>query len=171
MDQAAYDALSPRERDCLRLIGRGYRGSEVAAELKISKSTVATHLAHARTKLDGMSTRTAGRAIVVFEGHPFHPSPSSPIPEVSASLHLTATETAAAGPMVLREPTGQPGWPPPTDRDLTAYSKGRAVDLSSLQRVGWIIAIATGLAILGVAAFPLAESAHRTVASVLPAHH
>lgn len=45
------DQLSPRERDVLRLIARGYTYKEVAAELYLSVKTVETHVSAVLRKL------------------------------------------------------------------------------------------------------------------------
>ena len=45
------DRLSPRERDVLRLIARGYSYKEVAKELFISVKTVETHVSSVLRKL------------------------------------------------------------------------------------------------------------------------
>ena len=45
------DQLSPRERDALRLIARGYTYKEVAAELFLSVKTVETHVSAVLRKL------------------------------------------------------------------------------------------------------------------------
>jgi len=45
------DRLSPREREVMRLIARGYAYKEVAKELFISVKTVETHVSHVLRKL------------------------------------------------------------------------------------------------------------------------
>jgi len=49
--------LTPREREVLRLVARGYTNQEIATELTLSLSTVKTHLEHIIAKL-GVSDRT-----------------------------------------------------------------------------------------------------------------
>jgi len=50
------DQLTPRERDVLRLIARGYTYKEIAKELYISTKTVETHVSSVLRKLQ-LSTR------------------------------------------------------------------------------------------------------------------
>ena len=51
------DALTPREREVLALIGRGYANKRIALELGIAEKTVKTHVGHVLAKL-GVSDRT-----------------------------------------------------------------------------------------------------------------
>ena len=45
------DALTPRERDVLQLIARGYRYKEIAARLHLSVKTVEAHVSSVLRKL------------------------------------------------------------------------------------------------------------------------
>ena len=47
--------LSPREREILTLLARGYSSDEVAGELFLSPETVRTHLRNSMTKLSAHS--------------------------------------------------------------------------------------------------------------------
>jgi DNA-binding NarL/FixJ family response regulator len=49
--------LTPREREVLELIGRGFANKRIALELGISEKTVKTHVGHVLAKL-GVSDRT-----------------------------------------------------------------------------------------------------------------
>jgi NarL family two-component system response regulator LiaR len=51
------DDLTPREREVLALIGRGYPNKRIAAELGIAEKTVKTHVSHVLAKL-GVADRT-----------------------------------------------------------------------------------------------------------------
>jgi DNA-binding NarL/FixJ family response regulator len=50
-DLRALDALTPRERDVLRLMARGLTNSEIADHLVVGQATVKTHVGHVLTKL------------------------------------------------------------------------------------------------------------------------
>jgi DNA-binding NarL/FixJ family response regulator len=65
-DRALLDQLTERERDVLRLVGRGATNAEVSAALHVSEATVKTHLGHILTKLD---LRDRPAAIVFAHNH------------------------------------------------------------------------------------------------------
>ena len=58
--------LTPRERDVLRLIGRGGSNTEIAESLFVSEATVKSHIGHIFTKLD---LRDRAAAIVFAFDH------------------------------------------------------------------------------------------------------
>jgi DNA-binding NarL/FixJ family response regulator len=60
-------ALSPRERETLRLVARGHSNKEVAGALEISVKTVESHRANAMVKL-GLPNRAALVRFAVDEG-------------------------------------------------------------------------------------------------------
>jgi non-specific serine/threonine protein kinase len=63
----AADALSPREREVLRLVARGQTDAEIAAALFLSKRTISTHLTNVFGKL-GLTNRTEAAAWAVRHG-------------------------------------------------------------------------------------------------------
>jgi two-component system, NarL family, response regulator LiaR len=54
---APRETLTPREREVLALIGRGYANKRIALELGIAEKTVKTHVGHVLAKL-GVTDRT-----------------------------------------------------------------------------------------------------------------
>lgn len=168
MDQAAYDALSPRERECLRLIGQHLQVKEAAARLGISPKTVETHLASARLKLGHSATRPVARALVGFEAQCSSPRSPSPIPASAPDRHPYVTSNAAE-PLasVVREPPQRP-WPLPPDDEPSAEPERRINDLGALQRLGLIILIPIMIALLVMLAWGVANSMHETVRAVYP---
>lgn len=65
---AAFDKLTPREREILRLIAAHLQSKEIARALGLSPKTVEMHVLSARRRLSGMSRRDAALAFVAWEG-------------------------------------------------------------------------------------------------------
>jgi two-component system, NarL family, response regulator LiaR len=61
------ERLTPREREVLRLIGRGLPNKRIATELGISERTVKSHVGHVLAKL-GVSDRTQAAVVAVRAG-------------------------------------------------------------------------------------------------------
>jgi NarL family two-component system response regulator LiaR len=66
-DEEPLDRLTPREREVLELIGRGFANKLIARELGVSEKTVKTHVGHVLAKL-GVSDRTQAAVIAVRAG-------------------------------------------------------------------------------------------------------
>lgn len=63
-------ALTPKERECLRLVARQRSSKEIARELGISKASVDTYCNRARAKLGVSSRRAAAQLVVSLEAAP-----------------------------------------------------------------------------------------------------
>jgi NarL family two-component system response regulator LiaR len=61
------DQLTPRERDVLELIGRGFSNKRIAHELGLSEKTVKNHVGHVLAKL-GVDDRTQAAVVAVRAG-------------------------------------------------------------------------------------------------------
>lgn len=61
------DRLTPREREVLVLIGRGFPNKRIAAELGLAEKTVKTHVGHVLAKL-GVTDRTQAAVAAVRAG-------------------------------------------------------------------------------------------------------
>jgi two-component system, NarL family, response regulator LiaR len=61
------DRLTPREREVLQLIGRGFPNKQIARELDVSERTVKTHVGHVLAKL-GVVDRTQAAVFAVRAG-------------------------------------------------------------------------------------------------------
>jgi NarL family two-component system response regulator LiaR len=61
------DRLTPREREVLQLIGRGFSNKRIAQELRLSEKTVKTHVGHVLAKL-GVDDRTQAAVFAVRAG-------------------------------------------------------------------------------------------------------
>src|SRR5207247_929396 len=66
-DGEPLDRLTPREREVLELIGRGFANKRIARELGLSEKTVKTHVGHVLEKL-GVSDRTQAAVVAVRAG-------------------------------------------------------------------------------------------------------
>jgi DNA-binding NarL/FixJ family response regulator len=62
-----FDRLTPREREVLMLIGRGFPNKLIARELGLSEKTVKTHVGHVLAKL-GVTDRTQAAVAAVRAG-------------------------------------------------------------------------------------------------------
>jgi DNA-binding NarL/FixJ family response regulator len=65
----AFDELSDRELEIMRLIAEGHANKEIALRLVISERTARTHVSHILRKL-GLSSRTQAALLAVREGLP-----------------------------------------------------------------------------------------------------
>jgi len=66
-DVEPLDRLTPREREVLDLIGRGFANKRIAHELGLSEKTVKTHVGHVLAKL-GVADRTQAAIVAVRAG-------------------------------------------------------------------------------------------------------
>lgn len=66
-DDEPIDRLTPREREVLELIGRGFPNKRIARELELAEKTVKTHVGHVLGKL-GVTDRTQAAVIAVRAG-------------------------------------------------------------------------------------------------------
>jgi two-component system response regulator NreC len=66
--QAAFLALTEREREILGLVAQGYTNQEIADRLIVSVKTVETHRAHIMSKL-GLQTRAELVRCALREGY------------------------------------------------------------------------------------------------------
>jgi DNA-binding NarL/FixJ family response regulator len=77
-EAAAEDALSPREREVLDYLSRGYLYKEIAAKLAISYDTVHTYIRRVYEKLQVHSRTEAVAKHLGRSGHPHLPGRSRP---------------------------------------------------------------------------------------------
>ena len=74
-------ALTPKERECLRLVAQQRSSKEIARELGISKASVDTYCNRARAKLGVPNRRAAAQLAMMLESaQPAEPPPVAPAP-------------------------------------------------------------------------------------------
>jgi DNA-binding CsgD family transcriptional regulator len=76
------EALTPQERECLKLVAQQRSSKEIARELGISKASVDTYCNRARAKLRVGSRRAAAQLYLSLEAlaAPPSPPPAAPAP-------------------------------------------------------------------------------------------
>ena len=97
--RTGFEALTPRERECLRLVARHHQSKEIARLLNISKSTVDKHIDSARTRIGAADRRAAALALVAHE-HGLgieYPSDPDPIPKAPADRSVELQFNADPG--------------------------------------------------------------------------
>jgi two-component system, NarL family, response regulator LiaR len=67
LEELAADPLTPREREVLVLVGRGFPNKRIAQDLRLSEKTVKTHVGHVLAKL-GVTDRTQAAVVAVRAG-------------------------------------------------------------------------------------------------------
>ena len=72
------DHLTPRERECLRLVYEHLSSKQIARQLGISKHTVDTHVDKARQRLGAVDRYDAARRMAAFERAAGIPTQSGP---------------------------------------------------------------------------------------------
>jgi DNA-binding CsgD family transcriptional regulator len=120
--------LSPRQRDCLRLVfERQATSKEIAAELGISKTTVDGYIAEAVESLGARDRRDAAR--LLFAADPPAASGADParVPDLEASPSSMSPST-----------DGAPGSRPWRSRHQPRNT------MTLVQTIGWIAVIAVG---------------------------
>jgi DNA-binding CsgD family transcriptional regulator len=72
--------LTPKERECLRLVAQNRSSKEIARELGISKASVDTYCNRARAKLGVGNRRAAARLAMATPAMPAEPArPATPV--------------------------------------------------------------------------------------------
>ena len=118
------EELSPRERECLRLVARNFSSKEIGRELGISNHTVDDHLKHAISLLGVASRFEAARLLSVAEGSP----------QALGAQPMAIAEPALNGPAIApdRSDAG------PLGRLPFLRNGRRTNDLNPAQRLLWI---------------------------------
>ena len=175
MDRETYDLLTPRERDCLRLVARERDSGEIARELSLSTGTVDNYVKTARAKLGGVTRFAAARALRAYEetltAPPPAPLPSQDPPPkdddpVGFTTHpMQADPPSAAGShSQMREERATFEFVPPVTQ--LASGRRRRNGFSSTERLAIMVAL---FALLAIGSF--AALAIPLLLQLLPAFH
>lgn len=152
------DRLTEKQRDCLRLIGRGFRGYEIAQRLGISETAVTERLRDARRTLDVPSSIAAARLLEGYEAQtikagdnfsglvPQAPSDRKAVPGSDLESPADLLQEAMAPYIAtLREHDQRAFLPLPVPTDGR-----RRNDLTWYQKLAWGLAIAfLAIAVVG----------------------
>ena len=170
--------LSEKEIDCLRGVAELKSSKQIARELDVSSHTVDARLKRAIAKLGAADRFDAARMFQAIEDSentrtPENP-PSSAVPEVrDTSDEVVRTlvyqtpdvpDSAGSGPQAFPSPDGAGGDGNDSTRlrdsafaadwaDHSSYlpiprHRGERNELTALQRLGWIVAIAVGSVVI-----------------------
>lgn len=153
------DSLTPKERDCLRLVDHDRKSAVIAAELGIAVPTVETHLRSARAKLGGVSRFVAARMLLEHEARqsmtsqemtivPAGATRAVPIPGRSDAIGSQPLVMADARPVFDTGFEQMPVQPPRAPR----------TSLNALNRLALMAFCLLALVVAGIAAIPLSDA-------------
>jgi DNA-binding CsgD family transcriptional regulator len=135
MTEPRFGDLSPRERECLRLVAQFKTSKEIERELGIAKSTIDGYLAEAVRKLGARDRRHAALLLAAHEDR----SPQAQSGPDPARVAVPVAAVPAPDP-----PGGRSEW----RSVLPVRRKGaRHNPLSPQQRALWIVLLAAGIMI------------------------
>ncbi|WP_380782952.1 helix-turn-helix transcriptional regulator [Sphingomonas sp. R86520] len=190
MDRAAYDSLTPMERNCLRLAHHERKTEHIAHELGIAASTVNTHIFAARRKLGGISRLTAADQLRTLEAG-LAPLPHSGGTGLTDELEFESDrlareeappQTVSRPPLSIAEiPTIEATLSTPTEvreeratfvfDDIAPRPGERDHHGTALQRVLMILAMAVLIGLVLVAAPAIYDSTAQRIANSLERPH
>lgn len=160
-DAARVARLSERQTAILRLVHQHLQSKEIARHLGIGRRTVDKHIAAAMLHLGAANRRDAARALAATEGEWFPPEPR-PLSKQHAAPPDIASDTTEpwTGAIQFAEaqtPFGRDTLGTTTPRRVP-FLRGDAHDLTTKQRIGWmmalpiLIAFALGFFLIGFSA-------------------
>jgi DNA-binding CsgD family transcriptional regulator len=170
MDDDRFGKLTERQRECLRLVFRGFEVKEIARELDLSPTAVVERLRGARRALGVESSREAARLLAGYENsgvnmrHVDTPQPVADIPYPLSSAGASQDMAGSDGPTRLQEvsapfialtPAAEPQNVPWPWRRKGARSNDLTLSQRFLASGGLTIAIALSVAIILIAVVEL----------------
>ena len=140
---ALVEQLTPRERECLRLVSGHLSSKEIARQLAISQHTVDGHLDEARRKLGAATRRDAVRILVDSEGgHDTPPNSGGQNQPASAALGDFPPPSGGQNPRL----GGGPAAAFADEHELrptNLFRRAAGYELTPPQRLAAIVVIAT----------------------------
>lgn len=154
MNIDALESLTPRQRECLRLVTKDRSTKEIARELGISPETVNNHLKAAMGTLRISSRFTAARAFREFEQIDLLEAspPQAMVPDLEYGSVTAMPVDGVQEERGFYDPRRAPG---PAGEGLRRYQ------LSVIQRLLCIALLTATTAVLAVAALPMSDSVQR----------
>ncbi|WP_454713557.1 helix-turn-helix domain-containing protein [Caulobacter segnis] len=183
----AFEKLTPREREILRLIAAHLQSKEIARALGLSPKTVEMHVLSARRRLAGMSRRDAALAFVAWEGgdpgkdYRKQPDGMAALPDTPPSDreigndHVQTASSLSDSPTSLGAAQGSNAWravlrdfviDPGVSAGGSEARRGWRYDLTNLQWLGLVLGItvliAASLAIIAISVHEFILAIQRT---------
>jgi DNA-binding CsgD family transcriptional regulator len=153
MAAPAIERLTPRERECLRLVARGYGTKAIALQLNVSTAHVAKVIHSANRKLQVSSRMDAARLLARHEGGEVFVvgGMANPLPDDLPAPPIPAANEEGTQPTILREERSAFGTSDPTVDLGQPFRKrgGTRNELTTWQRAVWMILL-FALALIGV---------------------
>lgn len=161
-----FDRLTAGQRTCLRMVHQRLTSKDIARELSISPHTVDQRLRQAIDLLGVSSRVEAARAFAAHEGEQYQsliyqapyiadrpPAPPMPAPDTGNGWHEATTVQEMQAPYLAFASSQPSSFIPPLP-----VRRGSRNDLTILQRLGWVAAVAVvtalsaGVFLSGIAA-------------------
>lgn len=145
------ERLTDRQKDCLRLVGRGLSAKRIALELGISPETVEHHLKNARSRLGVSDSLSGARLLEASEAHPHKVGTH---PQRLAEVWDLPPDGGAPSGSGRRDET-MPAPPVPRIRDLLFPPIGRPPNALGIKAQLNLILLQAGILIASGLAFIL----------------
>jgi DNA-binding CsgD family transcriptional regulator len=117
-----FDALSAKQKDCLRLVAEGLTSKQIAPKVGLTHESVNTYVKTA-TRIVGAPNRSvAARMLLEYEAIPKREFPSQPIAEPASARQIRAADELPGSPRPTSQGLGILALVPPlggSDREMT----------------------------------------------------
>jgi DNA-binding CsgD family transcriptional regulator len=147
VDRPAFQRLTERQKDCLRLVAQGYTSKQIGRKLDLSPSTVDNHILLATQGLGATSRAEAARMLSHLEARQKLPSQTQGLAEPGLS-GLLPTQTEAPALSIF----GRRTWllPPVGGYENDLDATERTVRIIQVAAVGFGTVMGLALLIAGI---------------------